>query len=449
MGARVIGLLLFQAVALALAWAVTPQTQWPWGLVAAALLGSYAWFLVDALRGQRLLAWLKGDLKAPMTMGVGWWAEIHERAWRAVRQRERALGDSEQRLTEFLAAFQASPNGVVLLNPQGQIEWLNGMACQHFGLDGQRDLMQHFANLVRDPLFARYYAQHDFDHDVLMPGKGHAANHPVRLSVQVHEYGEGRKLLLSRDVTALEQAEAMRRDFVANVSHEIRTPLTVLSGFIETLQSPVLQEGERARYLALMSEQAQRMQSLVSDLLTLSRLEGSPLPVANEWVSADALITQCLRDANTLADLVGPRENSIRVEMDAGMELAGAQSELQSAMSNLLTNAVRYTPADRDIEVRFRCMPDGMAEFAVRDHGVGIAQEHLSRLTERFYRVDRSRSRDTGGTGLGLAIVKHVVQRHGAELRISSVLGQGSVFSIRFPKVRVRAMESGQLPVAA
>jgi two-component system phosphate regulon sensor histidine kinase PhoR len=258
----------------------------------------------------------------------------------------------------------------------------------------------------------------------------------------VHEYGEGRKLLLSRDVTALEQAEAMRRDFVANVSHEIRTPLTVLSGFIETLQSLVLQEGERARYLSLMAEQAQRMQSLVSDLLTLSRLEGSPLPVVNEWVGADALVAQCLRDANTLADLVGPRENDIKVNVDPGLELAGVQSELQSAMSNLLTNAVRYTPTDRDIEVSLVRVQDGGVEFSVRDHGVGIAQEHLSRLTERFYRVDRSRSRDTGGTGLGLAIVKHVVQRHGAELRITSALGQGSTFSIHFPGARVRLLQS-------
>lgn len=438
MWTRVIGLLLCQAVAMMLAWAVVPASDWDWGLAGAALLGTYAWFALDAVRGMRLLGWLKGELKTPIALGSGVWAEVQDRVLRTARLRDRAVQDSDLRLQEFLAALQASPNGVVLLNAQGQIEWLNDMASQHFGLDATRDLMQHFANLVRDPVFARYYAQQDYRGDVSIPGKGHTPTHPVRLLVQVHEYGEGRKLLLSRDVTAVEQAEAMRRDFVANVSHEIRTPLTVLSGFIETLQTLVLQEGERARFLALMAEQAQRMQSLVSDLLTLSRLEGSPLPMANEWVSADTLLAQCLRDANTLADIVGPREQPIAVHAEAGLELAGIHSELQSAMSNLLTNAVRYTPADKAIEVRFQLLADGSAEFAVQDKGVGIAQEHLSRLTERFYRVDRSRSRDTGGTGLGLAIVKHVVQRHGAELRISSEWGQGSCFTIRFPAVRVR-----------
>ena len=438
MGTRIVGLVFFQAVAVLLAWLLVPQHQREWGLAIAALAGTYAWVLIDALRGARLLGWLKGDLRAPLPLRPGLWSEVQDRMWRAVRQRDRALLESDQRLTEFLAALQASPNGVVLLNPQGQIEWLNHTACQHFGLDGKRDVMQHFANLVRDPLFARYYAQQAFDTDVVMPGKGSTAAHPVKLSVHVHEYGESRKLLLSRDITALEQAEAMRRDFVANVSHEIRTPLTVMSGFIETLQTLVLQEGERARYLALMAEQAQRMQSLVSDLLTLSRLEGSPLPLASEWVAADALVAQCLRDANTLAEIVGPRESELKVSVDPGLEIAGAHSELQSAMSNLLTNAVRYTPAEKDIEVVLVRSTDGGAEFSVRDHGVGIAQEHLSRLTERFYRVDRSRSRDTGGTGLGLAIVKHVVQRHGAELRISSVPGQGSTFSILFPAARIR-----------
>lgn len=435
---RVIALLCSQAVFLAVSWWVVPQAWHTLGLAAAALLGTYAWFVFDALRGVRLLQWLKTELSAPIELGGGLWAEVQNRIWRAVRQRDRALQASEQRLQEFLAAMQASPNGVVLLDAQGQIEWLNDMACQHFGLDGTRDLMQHFANLVRDPAFVRYFAQHDYRNDLSMAGRSHTESHPVRLLVQIHEYGEGRKLLLSRDVTALEQAEAMRRDFVANVSHEIRTPLTVLSGFIETLQTLVLQEGERARYLGLMAEQAQRMQSLVSDLLTLSRLEGSPLPVSNAWVRADALVGQCLRDANTLAALVGPRESAIRVHMDEGLELAGEQSELQSALSNLLTNAVRYTPPDKDITVRFQRLADGGAEFSVQDQGAGIAAEHLSRLTERFYRVDRSRSRDTGGTGLGLAIVKHVVQRHGAELRISSTLGQGSCFSIRFLPARVR-----------
>lgn len=441
MASRIFWLVTLQVLAVGAVWILVPLQDRPYGLLLAALGATYVWLAVDVLRSGRLLHWLRSTPQSPIGLGGGLWAEIQDRVWRALRQRDRALADSEQRLTDFLAAMQASPNGVVLLNVQGQIEWLNDMAGQHFGLDRERDLMQHFTNLVRDPAFARYYALNTVGEGVLMPGKGNTATHPVRLSVQVHVYGEGRRLLLSRDVTALEQAEAMRRDFVANVSHEIRTPLTVLSGFVETLQSLVLQEGERARYLGLMAEQAQRMQSLVSDLLTLSRLEGSPLPLGNEWVGVDALLAQCLRDANTLAELVGPRDKAIAVEVESGIELAGAQSELQSAMTNLLTNAVRYTPPDKEILVQLRRLDDGGAEFSVRDQGVGIAQEHLSRLTERFYRVDRSRSRDTGGTGLGLAIVKHVVQRHGAELRITSTWGRGSAFAIRFPASRVRAIE--------
>lgn len=245
-------------------------------------------------------------------------------------------------------------------------------------------------------------------------------------------------LLLSRDITALEQAEAMRRDFVANVSHEIRTPLTVLAGFVETLQTLVLEEPERQQYLGLMSHQAQRMQTLVNDLLTLSRLEGSPLPSVNEWVSVDHLMDQCEQEARDLSRILWGEPHELSFERSSACELAGAAVELHSAVSNLISNAIRYTPVGKRIDVAFRLGSDGEAVFVVKDQGPGIAQEHLPRLTERFYRVDRSRSRDTGGTGLGLAIVKHVAQRHGAELLIESVPGHGATFSITFPPHRVR-----------
>jgi two-component system, OmpR family, phosphate regulon sensor histidine kinase PhoR len=248
-------------------------------------------------------------------------------------------------------------------------------------------------------------------------------------------------LLLSRDVTALEQAEAMRRDFVANVSHEIRTPLTVLSGFIETLQTLPLKEAERTRYLDLMSQQASRMQTLVSDLLTLSRLEGSPLPTRDDWISIQSLLQQLEQEGAALSSMMGDlafQPQALTFESVCEGDIAGSSSELLSAMSNLVSNAIRYTPSGGSIAVSFRPLEDGRAEFSVSDSGPGIAPEHLARLTERFYRVDRSRSRDTGGTGLGLAIVKHVAQRHSAELKIDSVLGKGSVFSIVFSASRVR-----------
>ncbi|HEY8357959.1 MAG TPA: ATP-binding protein, partial [Ramlibacter sp.] len=265
---------------------------------------------------------------------------------------------------------------------------------------------------------------------------------PQRLALRLHRYGEGRLLLLSRDVTAMEQADTMRRDFVANVSHEIRTPLTVLAGFVETLQSLDLPAEERARYLQMMAQQALRMQMLVNDLLTLSRLEGSPPPGASDWMPAQHLLTQARDEGEQLAASLG-KKLELRFLPAPEAAISGAPVELQSALSNLVGNAVRYTPSGGSIEVATRLLPAGRLAFDVRDTGPGIAPEHIPRLTERFYRVDRSRSRETGGTGLGLAIVKHVVQRHGGELRIESTPGAGSTFAIELPASRVRLTPAG------
>jgi two-component system phosphate regulon sensor histidine kinase PhoR len=315
------------------------------------------------------------------------------------------------------------------------------MATQHFGFDARRDVLQHVANLVRAPTFKTYMAANDFSHDVVISGSASVPGRPVNLSVHAHSYGKDRKLLLSRDITAVELAEAMRRDFVANVSHEIRTPLTVLSGFIETLQTLPLKRHEQDRYLSLMAQQSKRMQTLVDDLLTLSRLEGSPRPGGNDWVSTSLLFAQSQQEAQALSKLLAPHGHEITFDVAAGFEIAGVQAELYSAISNLVINAVRYTPDIGKIKVSWKMLNDGRGEFMVKDTGQGIAAEHLPRLTERFYRIDRSRSRETGGTGLGLAIVKHVVQRHGAELQIESQLGQGSRFSITFPATRVRSLQ--------
>lgn len=400
------------------------------------IVGGTLWFLIDLLRAGRVLRWLRRGAQADPPVRAGVWGEAAERMRRALRVRERHAEEASGRLQDFLSAIQASPNGVVLLDAEGRIEWCNQTAAEHLGIDPQRDMMQLVGNLLRDPAFAAYNAQGDFSRDVTVLGRSSSAARPVRLAVHLHPYGQGRKLLLSRDVTAVDQAEAMRRDFVANVSHEVRTPLTVLAGFIETLQTLPLDEADRSRYLGLMAQQAHRMQTLVNDLLTLSRLEGSPLPGAGEWVPLAVLMAQCEQEARALSAVLG-KSHELRVEPADG-ELAGAPSELQSALSNLASNAVRYTPAGGTIKLRWRWLPDGRAEFSVQDTGPGVAAEHLSRLTERFYRVDRSRSRETGGTGLGLAIVKHVVQRHGAELRIDSTPGAGSTFAIVFPVVRLR-----------
>lgn len=409
--------------------------------LAGVVLGGLTWFMLDASRAARLLRWLRMGDTSDVAMTGGFWGEMSDRVRHLTRSREQMTRDSQNQLQDFLAAFQASPNGVVLLNAQGQIEWCNQLAATHFGLQPLRDLLQHFGNLVRNPRFVSYIAARDYQSDIVIPGRENTPSHPVQLSVKLHPYGEGRLLLLSRDITALEQAEAMRRDFVANVSHEIRTPLTVLSGFVETLQTLPLSEADSQRYLALMAQQADRMQTLVNDLLTLSRLEGSPIPGAGERLPLPQVMRQLEEDGRALSVVLNPaaaHPQCLVFEPLFKGTVSGAPSELISAMSNLVSNAIRYTPAGGEIRVCTRGLPDGCAEFLVSDTGPGIASEHLPRLTERFYRVDRSRSRDTGGTGLGLAIVKHVCQRHGAQLKIESTLGKGSTFSIIFPADRVQ-----------
>ena len=425
-----------------------------WGALAGGVIASWLRFCVDLLRSNRVLRWLRrGDASsAPAMHGV--YGEITDRTRRLLRHGEVQLLESQARLQEFLAALQASPNGVVLLDAHGRIEWCNQIAAEQFGFDAQRDMMQAIGNLVRDPVFSAYYAERDYTHEIVMTGRSSTPSRPVRLSVHLNPYGQGRKLLIARDVTAVEQAEAMRRDFVANVSHEVRTPLTVLSGFIETLQTLSLTADERARYLGLMAQQAARMQTVVRDLLTLSRLEGSPLPGMTEWITVDGFMAQCEQEGRALSPLViGPNAPPQHLHFGAAHgardmgEIAGTHHELLSAMSNLVSNAIRYTPAGGAVNVGWQWLPDGRGEFSVQDTGPGIAPEHIPRLTERFYRVDRSRSRETGGTGLGLAIVKHVAQRHGAVLRIDSRLGVGSRFSITFPANRLR-MPAGAMSMA-
>lgn len=448
---RLLSFLLIQGLGGGLGIWLAPDHLQIRGALAGMLAAGTIWVLWDFTRGLRLLQWLRGDDLSEAPLHLGLWGSVAERVRRAARVRDQATRESERRLQDFLAALQASPNGVVLLDAGGRIEWFNQTAASHLGLDPKRDLLQHLVNLVRDPAFTAYVNAGDYQGSVTMPGRSHSSSHPVRISVQLHDYGQGRRLLLSRDITMFEQAEAMRRDFVANVSHEIRTPLTVLSGFVETLQTLSLDETERARYLDLMAQQASRMQSLVSDLLMLSRLEGSPLPGAGEWTSLPLLMGQLQQEGQALSAVLNPPmagpAQVLDFEPAPPCELSGMPGELHSALSNLVSNAVRYTPAGGTVHCGWLEHEDGRGEFWVLDSGPGIAPEHIPRLTERFYRVDRSRSRDTGGTGLGLAIVKHVVQRHGAELKVESTPGKGSRFAIIFPASRLRRLV--QIPALA
>lgn len=385
---------------------------------------------VDAVRGQRLLTWLRNAQQGVAPRDTGFWGEVGYRIEKAVRQRERAIDDERRRREQFLSAIEASPNGVMMLDTREQIDWINTVAAAHFGLNPARDRGQRVTNLVRAPAFKAYLNAGVFDEPVnFVAPRGDAT-----LSVLVRPYGDGHKLVLSQDVTERERAEAMRRDFVANVSHEIRTPLTVLAGFVESLDTLSLDEVERKRVLALMRQQTDRMQVLVADLLTLAQLEGSPRPEADHWVSVAALMQQAEADTRALS----AGRHQIEFAGGEGLELAGAASELASAIGNLLTNAVRYTPEKGRITARWSIRTDGDAQLEVEDNGIGIPREHVPRLTERFHRVDGSRSRETGGTGLGLSIVKHVMQRHGGDVDIASEVGRGSSFKLIFPAARLR-----------
>jgi two-component system, OmpR family, phosphate regulon sensor histidine kinase PhoR len=415
-----------------------------WGAWGGACVGLLLINLRDGLLSQALVNWLRGTLEGSAggaPRGGAMWGELAYRIERALQQRERVLSIEQQRLAQFLSAIEVSPNGVLLLDADEQISWCNSVAADHFGLNPVRDRGQRITNLVRAPAFVTYLQGGEYDEPVSI------VNHSrdLTLSVQIRNYGEGLRLILSNDVTERLRSEAMRRDFVANVSHEIRTPLTVLTGFVETMSNLPLNEAERRRVLALMTQQAQRMQTLVADLLILAQLEGSPRPPVDQWVSVRGLFAQIETEIGALSngrhvigfEFAGIRDTLAHAEVDC--LIAGSQTELLSAFINLCSNAVRYTPQAGRIDVRWLYRPGGDGVFEVRDNGPGIAREHLPRLTERFYRVDGSRSRETGGTGLGLSIVKHVMQRHGGQLEVDSEPGRGSCFRLVFPAARVRA----------
>ncbi len=403
-----------------------------WGIAGAA--GAViALSVVDTLKGHRLLDWLRTpEMSAPALPGL--WGEVAARVERLTHALRKDVAQERARLDQFLSAIDASPNGVLLLDAADHITWVSSSAADHFGLNPQRDLQQRVTNLIRQPAFVQYLAAGDFREPVKCPmSRGNQSY----LLIQVKRYGDGLKLVISQDITERERADTMRRDFVGNVSHEIRTPLTVLNGFIETMGSLPLTEVERTRVISLMAQQAERMQSLVSDLLTLAQIEGSPRPASDRWLKVSHLMQRIENDARGLSRERHPLQFHIEAQ-GRQVELAGVESEWLSAMLNLVSNAIRYTPDGKPVDVAWVMHEDGSAEFRVKDGGIGISPEHIPRLTERFYRVDGSRSRDTGGTGLGLSIVKHVVQRHGGELRVSSEAGKGSVFTLVVPAVRVR-----------
>lgn len=398
-----------------------------WGLTSAVicLLLLLCWHLFHL---QELMSWLAGELNSPLPRGRGVWeitfAELHRRVRIRLGQ-QRLLAET---LENFMRVFQALPDGVIAFDLHRRIDWINERAETHFALSAASDRGLVLTNLIRHPDFVAYldsgqYAEPLIYRDGRVDG--------MTLMLQVITYGEDQNLLVSRDISQVERVETVRRDFIANVSHELKTPLTVVAGFSEMLAGGHEAYGKAKinNYLMLICEQTARMQRLIEDLLTLSTLESGGPWLNEERVELEPILRSILADAQALS--AGKHEIVLKIETSS--VLAGSASELRSAFSNLAGNAVRYTPPGGRIDLLWR-LHDGFGEFVVTDTGIGIAAQHVPRLTERFYRVDRSRSRETGGTGLGLAIVKHVLTRHHATLEIDSTLGKGSRFSARFPE---------------
>jgi len=417
-------------------WAVTGWLLGAWLSPSAGWMtfsvGLVAMLVMRGVQLARIRAWSR-DVDAPPPPSLGPWDDVLAPVYRRLRGYRQEVATLNRHLESLLLAAEALPDGVVTLDADMAVTWCNQTASEHIGLHLETDCGHSLFNILRAPEFLHYASQTQWPEALTL--SLHGADQDKILRIQLIAYGVAQFLMVTRDITQMEKLETMRKDFVANVSHELGTPLTVLSGFLETLRdmpADALDAQARQRYYDLMMAEAKRMQALVTDLLTLSTLESSP-SVQGETVHMAALLRAALRQAQALSH----GAHTIVEHIDQDLCVIGAHTELASAISNLLTNAVRYTPKGGTITVRWQRMPHGGACYTVEDTGIGIAPADIARLAERFYRVDRSRSRASGGTGLGLAITKHVALRHDAKLHIESRTGAGSTFSLEFPAARV------------
>jgi two-component system phosphate regulon sensor histidine kinase PhoR len=379
----------------------------------------------------RMLTWISGPLDDPVPDADGVWGEFVSRMNRRVKTRRHEKDLLEKALDQFQSALEALPDGVVFMDTHRRILWMNALAIDMLKLKPGHDIGTPIEHLIREPEFAAYLLSGHYSEPLMY--------HPNRrdqtcFMVNLISYGEDRLLLALRDLTQLEKLENVRRDFVANVSHELKTPLTVISGFIETLQThhETISAEKRQRFLDLAMAQAQQMGRLVQDLLTLSSLETRTILVDE----SDVTLAPLVDDLIISAAAISAGEHDIAVEIPNNIQIHGSKSALHSIFGNLINNAVNYTPAGGKIRIFWRS--DGhQGALCVQDTGIGIPAIHIPRLSERFYRVDQGRSRETGGTGLGLAIVKHALTRHQGHLEIHSVVGQGSTFEAWFPENRI------------
>jgi two-component system, OmpR family, phosphate regulon sensor histidine kinase PhoR len=417
----------FAVVAL-IAWPVRGPV-WALGIFAVGLALVLLRHLVNL---RALVAWLRDPPGTPVPVGSGVWEHVFSRLYRFMRSTTQLQHRLTAQLARFRSAAQAMPDGVLVLDAEDHIVWANATAERYYGLDARRDAGQPIFNLVRNPDFVAYLKSGAYGQPFTLRL---AHGEELVLSLRIVPYGQDEKLLLARDITQWERLETMRRDFVANVSHELKTPLTVVSGFLETIAdgNVRLEESRGKQVLGLMRAQTDRMLRLIEDLLTLSALESSAQPARESAIDVHRLLGAIAEEARALS---GGR-HMVQLRLGPPATLWGDEHEMRSAITNLVSNAIRYTPRDGRITIEWDD-DEGEGQIAVEDTGIGIEARHIPRLTERFYRVDNSRSRDTGGTGLGLAIVKHVLTRHQARLEVTSEIGKGSRFAAVFPPRRVK-----------
>jgi two-component system phosphate regulon sensor histidine kinase PhoR len=390
--------------------------------LALALAITVALLVVQLAYLHQLGEWLHDPHSSRLPDGWGAWTDVFARLYRLRRDDERNQKELAEWLARFRQAMHLLPEGVAIMDDVLFLEWCNPAAERHLGLTLDKDKGRRVTNLIRHPEFIDYIILGRYEQPLTLTFRSR------KLVVQIIPFENRRQILVTHDATETERIEAMRRDFIANASHELRTPLTVIVGFLEiALADPGMEERTRVAHLKLMTEQAERMQRLIADMLTLSRLESDEYPLKRERVDIKALVEQVALDARALSN----GRHTIDFTVD-GPDVMGSLDELRSAFGNLATNAVRYTPEGGSIRLSWEHGPNDL-RFSVADTGIGIDEQHISRLTERFYRVDKSRSRETQGTGLGLAIVKHVLLRHGGKLVITSQPGQGSVFTAVLP----------------
>ena len=392
----------------------------PWLLV-VSLLSALIWHAYNLMK---LSKWLWLDRSVLPPEGKGGWEPIFygiRQTQQRNRKRRRELGDLIKR---FRSGAESLPDAVVMITNEGNIFWCNSLAQHLLGFRWPDDNGQNIFNLLRYPDFLHYFTVADFSRPLTI-----ALNNGAIVEFRVMPYADEQRLMVARDVTEKNKLENSRRDFFANVSHELRTPLTVIQGYLEMMEENTAENPAEHKVIKTMQEQAKRMDLLVQQLLQLSRIESAPHIDLNTVVDMPALLSVLEHDAHSLSQ----EQQNIIFDIDHKWAVRGNEEQLRSAVSNLVYNAINHTPEGTTIRVSWKKVPQGML-FSVSDNGPGISAEHLTRLTERFYRVDKARSRHTGGTGLGLAIVKKSLQHHHSILNIESKVGVGSTFSFIMPQ---------------